>query len=501
MGLGRDDWLALLLASVNVSLYFYLVSHLSWSGTLPLVVSSLFLVTSTFYVIWNLGYSYAFHRRSRHQKGQPASIRPESLPSISLIVPAYHESLGTLTAMVEGFLQLDYPTDRLRMFLCDDTDDPTHRALAKQLCMELGRGRVEYCTRDHRRGFKAGAINDILPQVTSQYCIMLDADHVPEVEMVRRLVEAKIGSQADFLMFPQYFRNERENTVAATSSLKQLVDYRIMRIGQCVTNSTFCVTTNWIGETETLRRLGGLDESTVTEDFATGMIAHSKGLRIDILDEKLAFGLAPNSLESWRRQQFRWSSGTFVVAKTIFWRVWRRLTWHQRLDYSLCISWYLSGVFSFVLYLFPIFAAFGVKFFHYNSVTEFLAFTLSLIGIGWVLTYSAYSESKSLKKILMAHAVSLGVSDVYVKAFISALTGKKQAFSVTQKGEAGSLRSGTAVRALKYHLFFLAVGAITSIYSMTLERSPDAIANVGWIWHNNLWVIVSALLLGRNRGG
>ncbi len=316
--------------------------------------------------------------------------------------------------------------------------------------------------------------------------------------MVKRLVAAKQGSSADFLMFPQYFSNEDENSVTATSSLKQLVDYRIERVGRCATNSGFCVTTNWITRVETLKGLRGLDESTVTEDLATGLIAHSKGLRIDILDEKLAQGLAPNSLDSWRKQQFRWSSGTFDVAKGIFPKVWKRLSWHQRLDYSLCISWYLSGFFYFVLYLFPIFTALGLKFFRYNSVTEFLAFTLSLVLISWIMTgYPAYLESRSLRKTILAYASSLGVSDVYVRALVSGFRGRRQGFSVTGKGDPGRLKMATALRVLKFHMFFLVIGAAAALYSMTLERSPDAIANMGWIWHNNFWIVLSALILGK----
>lgn len=498
MGLRRDNILGLSLALVNISLYSYLVAHLNWAGTINFVVSLLFFSTSTFFLTWNLGYAYAIHRRSRHPQASHPPI-PEYSPTVAIIVPLYRESLGSLWLMIKGFTALNYSPEKLRLYLCDDTEDPAHRVAAQRLCLETGDGRVHYCSRDHRRGYKAGAVNDILPRITSEYCIMLDADHVPQPDMVRRLMAAKLHSKADFLMFPQYFRNESENSVTVASSLKQLVDYKIERLGRCSTNSAFCVTTNWIAETEALRGLGGLDESTVTEDLATGLIAHGKGLRISVFDEKLALGLAPNTLQSWRNQQFRWSSGTFDVAKNIFPRVWRKLTWHQRLDYSLCITWYLSGLFSFLLYLFPIFTAVGVRFFRYGSVLEFLAFTLSLIGICWVLTsYPAYLESRSLRKTLIAQAASLGVGDVYVKALVSMLAKRKDAFAVTGKGKSGQLRIGTALHSLKYHLLFLAVGFAAAFYSLMTNRSLDAIVNVSWIAYNNLWVIFSALLLGKN---
>ncbi len=493
----QDKSLAFLLAFVNILFYTYLVSHLSFSGSAAFLVSTLFLLTSTFFLTWNLGYAYAIHRRSSRPTNAYVNL-PEDPPQVAIIVPAYREKIDIVRSMVESFRRLDYPTDRLQMYLCDDTEDPAHRTAVNRLCTEAGAGRVHYITRDHRRGFKAGAVNDVLPQITSDYCIMLDVDHVPQADLVRRLLGAKLQSEADFLMFPQYFLNENENSVTVASSLKQLVDYRIERFGRCATNSGFCVTTNWIAKTETLRSLGGLDESTVTEDLATGLIAHSKGLRIDVIDEKLALGLAPNTLRSWRKQQHRWSSGTFEVARSIFPRALRKLTWNQRLDYTLCITWYLNGFFVFLLYLFPIFTALGVRFFHYDSLPEFLAFTLSLIAISWVLsTYPAYLESRSLKKAIVAQAASLGVCDVYVGALVSSLARRRSHFTVTEKGETGALGIGSALRCLKYHFLFVIVGVVAAYYSMTTERSLDAVVNVGWIWYNNFWVFMSALILGR----
>ena len=490
--------LGLSLAMVNLSLYVYLVSHLNWVGMPSLVLSSLFFLTSTFFLTWNLGYAYSIHRRSRRPNNVQDSIL-ETFPSVSIVVPVYRESINVLSAMVEGFVKIDYPASALDMYVCDDSDDPAQRAAASTVCLEKGGDRVHYCTRASRRGFKAGAINDVLPRITSKYSIMLDVDHVPQPDMVRRLVSAKLNSQADFLMFPQYFRNEDENSVTASSSLKQLVDYRIDRLGRCVTNSAFCVTTNWIVETESLRGLGGLDESTVTEDLATGLIAHSKGFKIDLIDEKLALGLAPNTLESWRRQQYRWSSGTFKVAKTIFPKAWPRLTWHQRMDYTLSISWYLCGLFTFFLYIFPISTALGVKFFRYDSFPEFLSLTMSLIALSWLLTsYPVYLESRSIRKTLVAQAASLALGDVYVKALISSLRRKKQLFSVTRKDGKGRIGPGSALRSLRLHFFFVALGAAVALHSMVTNQSLASMVNVGWIWYNNLWVIVSALILGRN---
>ena len=152
--MNRNTWLGVSLALVNILLYAYLVSHLNWSGPIVFAVSSLFLATSTFYLAWNLGYAYAIHRKSKHQEIE--GLRPISgeYPSIDIIVPAYRESSKVLDSMLKGFLQLDYPSERLRLYPCDDTEDAEAKKEALELCWSVGEGRIEYPQRDHRRGFK-----------------------------------------------------------------------------------------------------------------------------------------------------------------------------------------------------------------------------------------------------------------------------------------------------------------------------------------------------------
>jgi cellulose synthase (UDP-forming) len=484
---------------VITSLYAFLVSLLKWTEPIVLPVSLLYLACISLSYFWNMGYGVTLYRRCSFAKPEDvgsSEVSNHSWPSVSMIVPTYRESLHSIKSMIDRFDLIDYPRERIHLYICDDAPDPFDKIEMEEACSV--RRNVTYVSRYDRKGYKAGAVNNILRRISSQYLICLDADHLPTKRMVKRLVESIQGSGKDFLMFPQYFRNENENNIARTTALMQKVDYVFDRFARTVTNSAFCVTTNWIAKTNTLRSIGGLDETTITEDLATGIVAHAHGLRIGVIEDALAFGLTPNKLDAWRKQQYRWSYGTFHVARTVFKRFWRSLSFSQIFDYVQCISWYLVGPLSFALYLFPILSAFGLGFLRITSPMLFVSATLGLIGFSWFASNAASLRvARSFKRVIMKQAIGLFVSDVYAKALLDNLRGRKPEFHVTDKTMADHESIKPILKSMKYHLAFFAAGVAASIYLLTHAMSLISAVDLGWIWYNNLWVLLGIILSRR----
>jgi cellulose synthase (UDP-forming) len=404
--------------------------------------------------------------------------------------------MDSIKSMIDHFELIDYPREKIHLYICDDGPDPFDKIELEQECS--AKENVTYVSRYLRNGYKAGAVNNILRRINSQYVICLDADHLPTKRLAKRLVESIPGSGRDFLMFPQYFRNEDENNIARTTALMQKVDYVFDRFARTVTNPAFCVTTNWIAKTDTLRAIGGLDETTITEDLATGILAHASGLKIGVIEDALAFGLTPNKLDAWRKQQYRWSYGTFHVARTVFRRFWRSLSFSQVFDYLQCISWYLVGPLSFALYLFPILSAFGLGFLRITNPLLFVAATLGLIGFSWFASNAASLRvARSFKRVIMKQAIGLCVSEVYVKALLDNLRGKKPEFHVTDKTRADHESIKPILKSMKYHLAFFFAGVGASVYLLAHAMNLTSAVDLGWIWYNNLWVLLGIILTRR----
>jgi len=68
----------------------------------------------------------------------------------------------------------------------------------------------------------------------------------------------------------------------------------------------------------------------------------------------LSRGLVPSDLDSYLKQQLKWSRGVYEVLFREYPRAFRRLTGYQRISYFMIGSYYLVGVTSLIFLLVPL---------------------------------------------------------------------------------------------------------------------------------------------------
>ncbi len=121
-------------------------------------------------------------------------------PSVDVLIPTYNESEELLEITLLGALHLDYPRDKLNIYLLDDGGTLAKRQQVdlaqanaahlrhqrlQALCQKLG---VHYLTREKNESAKAGNINSALPHIHGDLLLILDADHVPTADFLRDTV-------------------------------------------------------------------------------------------------------------------------------------------------------------------------------------------------------------------------------------------------------------------------------------------------------------------------
>ena len=141
-------------------------------------------------------------------------------PSVDVLVPSYDEGLDIVGTTLAAARNLDYPADRLRVWLLDDGATDAKRAQAdpararqacerghamRAYCDELG---VGYLARARNERAKAGNLNAGLAATNGELVVVLDADHAPTPDLLKRTVG---HFQADPRLFlvqtPHFFLN------------------------------------------------------------------------------------------------------------------------------------------------------------------------------------------------------------------------------------------------------------------------------------------------------
>ncbi len=223
--------------------------------------------------------------------------------SVDVFVPTYNESTEILEATLTGCRRMNYPH---RTYVLDDG----RREEVRRLAERFGCG---YITRPNNEHAKAGNINHALRQTDGEFIVILDADMIPRPDFLERtLGYFEQNQKLAFIQLPQEFYNldSIQHAPNASNWHEQSLFYRVIQPGKNHSNSAF-----WCGSPSIVRRkaledVGGVATETVTEDIHTSVRMHSRGWDSLFLNEVLAYGIAPQTIQAFQLQRLRWAQGT-----------------------------------------------------------------------------------------------------------------------------------------------------------------------------------------------
>ena len=448
-----------------------------------LIVGEFFILVHAFGYALNILNVYRLNAR----KTPPAPTGESSLssPFVAILVAARHEPREVLEETFASLYNLKYKNKKI--FFLDDSSDEKYKKEAEEIAEEFS---LELFRRKERHGAKAGIINDCLKKLDQKYVAVFDADQTPLPEFLDTLIPLlELDARLAFVQTPQFYTNIDENRVARASAFQQAVFYEYICEGKNTRDAMFCCGTNIVFRRRALQEVGGLDESTVTEDFATSVKFHAAGWKSLYHNHVYAFGMAPENLTAYFNQQYRWANGTISVFKKILWLFVCHpfsLKLRQWWEYFLSGSFYIVGIAFFVLMTCPVmYLLFNVPSFFARPEIYFLAFlpyiTLSLVVFYMVLGRRHYK----MKDLFMGQLLGVVTFSVYFRAVVSAILGIKTTFGITGKSKEKAISYFRLWPQLSI-IFLSYISIIWGINRFVYERDPAILINGFWALYHLL---------------
>lgn len=341
---GRFAVLMLIVLSAIVScryIWWRYSATLKWDSSFDLICGLVLLAAETYsWVVLILGYVQTCWPLNRQPAQLPTS--PTQWPSVDLLIPTYNEDLSVVRTTVLAALGLDWPADRLRIYLCDDG----RREQFRQFADEVGIG---YITRPDNRHAKAGNLNHALTVTSGELIAIFDCDHVP----VRSFLQVTAGwfvrdPKMALVQTPHHFFSpdpfERNLGSFRHKPNEGELFYGLVQNGNDMWNAAF-----FCGSCAVLRRtavesIGGFAVETVTEDAHTALRLHRAGWNSAYLRTPQAAGLATESLSAHIGQRIRWARGMAQIFRTDNPLLGKGLTIFQRLCYANAMLHFLVGL-------------------------------------------------------------------------------------------------------------------------------------------------------------
>jgi cellulose synthase (UDP-forming) len=283
------------------------------------------------------------------QNAQPLGREPVPLPgdrstwpTVDVLIPTLNEPLSVVIPTILAALALDWPIDRLRVYVLDDGKREEFREFAN-------RAGARYLARTEHLHAKAGNLNHALKVTNGEFVAVFDCDHIP----VRSFLTATLGwllrdPKCALLQTPHHFFSpdpfERNlGTFRRVPSEGELF-YRLVQDGNDLWNATFFCGSCAVLRRAALAEIGGIAEQTVTEDAHTALRLHRHGYTTAYLSQVLAGGLATQSLASHVRQRVRWARGMAQIFRIDNPLLGPGLTLLQRLCYANSMLHFFAGL-------------------------------------------------------------------------------------------------------------------------------------------------------------
>ncbi len=514
---------------INVVIAAYLICRVALFFYFPMswylrCFAVLFFMAEAFFLLHAVGYFRYVKTVMRANKDksqrEPPVPKLTSYPPVAIVVASYKEPLAVLEDTLVCFHNLTYPNKHL--YFLDDTrydkpwDTPQkveeYKLAVESLCRFVG---INLFRRKWHHA-KAGMINDFLeflggsknedfvlieggdtPKEEQKYIIIFDADMNPLPNFVEPLM-AIMESQPDvaFVQTPQYYTNFKDNRVARAASLMQVVFYEWICEAKGIQNLMIFCGTNVILRIEALNQVGGIDLTSVTEDFATAFKLHRRKWRSVYVNKVCAFGMGPEDLGALFKQQHRWALGTVGMLPKLLGSLLRNPFKHSFSfwwEYFLSSSYYLVGWMYFILMLAPLlYIFFDVRTYMFPT-TIYAALMVPYILLANVLFYwSLCQRGYAFKDLLTGMVLGMVAIPVFMSASAMALLGMRGQFVVTPKGESTSLPLRDLWPQIAMGMAFFAAlcwGALRLIF----EGDHAFAVTVNMIWLSFYFVIMSTV--------
>lgn len=409
-----------------------------------------------YYVVLSLLAVYGIHRafmvclyyRHRGDVPRPAG-NLEPLPVVTVQLPIYNE-VYVVERLVEAVAALDYPKELLEIQILDDSTDET-RHVASGVAERYRRSGydVVHVARDHRNGFKAGALQAGLEKARGEFLLIFDADFVPRPDMLRECLPHFSDPTVGMVQARWEHLNRDFSLLTRIQSIFLDGHFVIEHTARNRSGRFFNFNgTAGIWRRRCLAEAGGWQADTLTEDLDASYRAQLAGWRFVYLKDLVVPAELPVDINGFKSQQHRWTKGSIQTGRKLLPEIFRSaLPWKVKVE----AFFHLTSNFSYLLVVllalllfpaivireqigwqklaildFPLFfgATFSFVAFYVSSQTE--------IGRSWKPT---------LKYMPLLMSLGLGLSVNNARAVLEALVGRSTEFTRTPKyrieGEAG----------------------------------------------------------------
>lgn len=456
-------------------------------GIISFLLGVILFLAEVLGLIAFLDFIYLFIKKYKLELKTLDDFENGDVPYVDVLICTYNEPLNLLEKTIAACTNLDYPSNKFKVHICDDG----RRNSLKKLCKEYN---INYITRDDNEGAKAGNINNALKYIKGDLFAVLDADMVPKKEFLSRTVGYFSNKNLSFVQTPQVYYNQDMYQYNLSRSIPNEQDFfmRDIQEARAARNAVLHVGTNALFRREYVDEIGGYPTCSITEDMAVGMLLQSKGYDSLLVNEELVLGLSATTFNELVKQRDRWCRGNIQVLKHFNPIFTKGLTFGQKLAYFDGGVYWFSNFQKLIFIACPIIYLLTSKLIINAQISTLLNIYIPYL-LGQILIFNTLSPgNRSLK---WSHYYEIAMAPHLSLSILKEMLFLKTKFNVTSKEVYNDRRQFQFIVALP-HIIILSMTVIAWIFSTIMLVNHNMhkgayIINMGWSIYNFLGSFIS----------
>ena len=421
-------------------------------------IFDLFIIAAILITAYTCNFYYlAFLSGRRKERNE---IIPIDQPTVTIQLPIYNEKY-VARRLVDAVCAMDYPKEKMRIMVIDDSDDDTVELLDELVNEHQKNGyNIEHVRRGSRKGYKAGALKYAMKSTNTEFVAIFDADFIPPEWYLKKAIPYFAKSNIGLVQCRWGHLNENYSALTQAQALS--LDFHFLIEQRAKSNSHLFMNFNGtagIWRKECIDDAGGWHTATLVEDLDLSYRAQMKGWKCLFVPNIVVDAELPVQMNGAKRQQFRWAKGSIQCAVKLLSDILvkRKIAVEAKLQAFVQLTRHI--VFPLMLIQFltlPILLAANINLYIVSVLPAITIAAYLAMGPGAYLLviHSMYKQNWQEKAKAMPYLLiySIGMSVNNTVAVFDAVLGKKNEFLRTPKY--GIIKKTDAWRDKAYNLPF-----------------------------------------------
>lgn len=261
-----------------------------------------------------------------------ATINSDSLPFVSIHVPAYEEPADMLIETLNALANLDYPYFEVIVVDNNTHNESTWKPVeshckALNLRVDAASSQAVQSKESGVRfifhhvsplsGYKAGALNYALERTNSgaEVVAVIDADYKVTPNWLKDLVPQFANPELAIVQAPQDYRDGAESPFKAMCFAEYKGFFHLGMVTRNERNAIIQHGTMTMVRRSVLESVGGWGVNTITEDTELGLRIFEHGFEAVYIDQSYGKGLIPDTFTDYKKQRYRWAYGAMQILR------------------------------------------------------------------------------------------------------------------------------------------------------------------------------------------